>query len=598
MKKLLLLPLLLAAVAARAADSTADLALKEARDARKVADRTELVLTGASAAGAACASGTKTIFFDLGNDAFREDTFREQAGARARTARVGGNLASGLWAAGCVDPTTGRFREERVKEDESVRLVLLNARQKTDYSVLLSGGALQPSETISLARLEGGGPICGDTGTECDVDASELDALLAELARGADALQRVTDRRPEPRIAGALAARSARCVQSLGRAEDCRSFDPVHLATGAAPEWWPEFDVARARFAGSFDRFDRQRAVLCAKWAARIDAYNARYDPRVVREISQAIHGWAADASRRMKSYADVRQLLAILRDQPAALQATFAAFEPRSVATTVNGIAAWRETESYHYYRSNGQRFCATDPSPDPAFLETTHAAVNREVADALFRYRDAAALLDHAYSARVFGLRPMGGNTAVLVTVYAAPSAGPAAPAAAPAGTSSTASAEPKEAAGDSAPVAYQFTYPVETVRRLSFSFGTAAALHPRYDRDDPWDWVSPEPRPLVFLNWALYEDGANLIHRWGLQAGVPLSDARRILSGDDPGKVDLYFGLVAWPVPMVALSAGLVDSFSARNATQLGFYLGASADLLAVLDAWKGPKKVLAQ
>lgn len=599
-----------------AARKAADAAEKAAKGAEKTAKRAEgkadaaLARLRSRSGEDECAPGSKTIYFDLGNDAFRDP---ESVGRSAfsRAARVGGNLSSGAWASGCFDG--GTFRERPVRAGESVRLVLLNPRTDVDYSLLFASGGIQSAEKTSLVPLDRVGPVCGHGGADCDVDAAELDGILADLRADADKLVEATLRTDV--VAEQAASQARACATSLGKAPECKLVaqpTPAYApppgapapAAGAAatvPDWWGPYAAARGRFAGRYTLLEDRREVLCAKWNQRATGFTERYklgqvDRKVLDAVVAASHAWSDAAWTELTTYTDVRQLLLRLEKRGFAFRQALAAAVEASKDASSTGPApgeaasiAWDEAESYHYYRNNLLQFCPDHDAQD--------ATLDRSISDALFRQHRAVRILDHAYSARVFGLRSMGANTEVVVTVYAAPAAQPPKPATAGGEEGAT-----QEKGGSSTPVPFQFTYRVFGVDRLAFSLGTAVALHRAgaANEEHPHTIVSPPPVPLLFLNWRLWETDDSLVERSGLQAGISLKDASDIIAGKDPGEVNLYFGAVLWPVKTVALSAGLVDSVTPADPghVQLGFYLGVSADLLALYDTWTGPKRVLAQ
>ncbi len=530
-----------------------------------------------------CSPGTKTIFFDLGNDVFRDPESAGQSPS-SRATRVGGNLASGVWASGCFDDQD-RFREKPVTSDESVRLVLLNARADVDYSLLYSSGNLQPAEKVSLAPLDRGGPVCGAAGADCDVDAAELDAILAGLQGDAKDLASNANRTTSE--TESLAGDALQCAISLGKAPVCSSLGGLR-APAAQQDWYAKVSAVLGSVKGRIALLTQRRRVLCEKWHDRIGAFREKYPEKALEPVTSKVHVWSDSAWNDLTTYADVRQLLGLLRERPGELLAELAKLKE----TGFDGATAWDDIQSYHYYRSNFLRFCVGAPGLNYGSAEEVPR--DRAISDTLFRYRRTARLLDHAYSARIFGLKRMDANTSVLVTVYAAAAVGTsgAAPAAAAGGAAAT-----SEKGGASNLVPYQFSYRVDGVDRLSFSLGTAVAAGKQFGNSDRI--ISPKPDVLLFLNWRLWErDDGVLCRRTGLQAGVSLANAREIVAGRDPGRVDLYLGFVVWPVQVVALSAGVVDSVSSEKAVQLGFYLGVSVDIPSLWAAWQGPKQVLAQ
>jgi len=550
------------------------------------------------ASGGPCARGTKTIFFDLGNAAFRSS---EAAGRSPGAAglRVGGTVATGAWAAGCFDPA-GYFQEEAVQAGESVRLLLLNPRTDLEYSLLFANGSLQPAERTSLAPLDQSSPICGTGRLECDVDASALDDLLGTLNGTADALVRGVARASGD--APSFAGKAQQCAASLAKAPACADLAAIGLsAPSTGQDWWNGYLANRGTFLGTLDLYRSRAKNLCDKWASRYAALRQRYfvaDRRDLDRLLDLIHAWSDDSLRVLQRPVDVRELLTLLGSERAERPDGVDGLKVAAASGAVSGLQAWHEIQSYHYYRSNYRTFCAGLDGRD-----LDEHALDQLVSDTLNRAREVTRLLDHAYSARAFGLRSMDANTEVIVTVYAtavAPPSGTAALAPTPAAT-----AAPAGKAAE-APIPFQFSYRVEGVDPLAFSLGTAVALH--FEKETTTDAsgathhstkvISPKPDALLFLNWRLWAAKDFICERLGLQVGVGLKQALDAISGHDPGKVNVYGGFVLWPIPTIALSVGLVDNLERPEINQLGVYFGVSGDIPALWRAWQGPKQVLAQ
>lgn len=318
----------------------------------------------------------KTLFIDLGNEKDRDDLthdpWRLPDPAKDPQALFGGTMTTGDWVVldshGC---------ESDVAENDSVRIVLLQPNPDVHYGLIMDNGIQSPSV----------------------VEPNEADGGAVDLGLPAASTPSCTPR-SKPESLG------CRCPAVLASAE---TGDAGELC--GCEQWKEKCDGQLERVSDALD--------LVEVDGGETDGSSATQEWRFTR--------WAERTAFDLSNYRGIRELLERMGSEQA---------EWREIAETDGGTwtgRAWfgRLAAAYSARRAWESAGCGLDAKGSITTFEDALVAKARDrsaveglvrALNALPTIERAEHMLHHAQEARVFGIRPLPGDSDVTLNIIAA--------------------------------------------------------------------------------------------------------------------------------------------------------------------------------